>query len=171
MRSSIGGFTTPRSPEKFGDRLFLTSGAVAIMRRGRRHSIAVLVVKMRHIEQALVAIEADKEYLPSPHHMEALSALRSNMKRIEADLSILESQLWERIKKWQDKPYTPIEKRRRKVLSFIGWWFAGFAGLDFTIMGWFTPLFAEPWHRLIASAVISLVLVLWINWSEKQFNN
>ncbi len=137
------------------------------MRQKRKHNIAALVTQMQRIEDALAAIEADGAFLPSPHHMQALTALHANTKHIEARLSDLEPQLWERVKKWQETPYTASELRRRKVLSFIGWWFAGFASLDYVVMGWFTPLFAEPWHRFIASAAISLVFVLWMLRSEK----
>ena len=160
-------FEIPVTSSYVGGRLFKQVESRQ-MGKGRKHNIAALETQMRCIEQAVAAIQSDKAYLPSPHHMQALSVLRSNMKRIEADLSILEPQLWERVKKWQDNPYTPTEKRRIKAVSFIGWWFAGFAGLDYTIMGWLTPLFAEPWHRLIVSAVISLALVFWLYWSDKR---
>ena len=138
------------------------------MRLRRKHNIAALATQMQRIEDALKAIEADGAFLPLPHQMQALTVLRASTKRIEAHLSDLEPTLWERVKKWQDTPYTASELRRSKVLSFIGWWFAGFAGIDFTIMGWFTPLFAEPWHRFIVSAVISLVFVIWMLRSEKR---
>ena len=138
------------------------------MRRRRKHSIAALATQMQQIEDALAAIEADEAYLPSPNQMQALNALRVSTKCVEGRLSDLETTLWERVKKWQDTPYTASELRRKKILSFIGWWFAGFASLDYVVMGWFTPIFDEPWHRFIASAAISLVFVIWMLWSEKR---
>jgi len=133
------------------------------MRLWRKHNIAALVTQMQRNENALKAIEVDEAYVPSPHKMQSIAELRVNTKRVEAHLSDLEPKLWERIKKWQDTPYTNTEKLINKILSFIGLWLASFAGFDFTIMGWLTPLFAEPWHRFVASAAISLVFVIWIH--------
>lgn len=139
------------------------------MRLRRKHNITALAMQMQRIEQALAAIEADKTFLLPPYQMQALAELRASATRTQAQISDLEPELWERVRQWKETPYTPSKRRIKRLLSFIGWWLAGFVAIDFAVMGWFTPLFPEPWYRFAASAGFSLAFTLWLCWSDKKF--
>jgi len=65
-----------------------------------------------------------------------------------------------RIRIWQNTPYTPAQQFRRNIIAFIGWWIGGTMALWQTILGWFTPLFPEPWYALATSAAIALVIIV-----------
>lgn len=113
----------------------------------RRHLLSV--------REGLCAIESKPDYVPSPDEMKALQEIRRLLDELAYRTDTLEPQLWQRIETWCNTPWTSRQRRIRNIAEFISWWLAGTMALSYSVLGWFTPLFPEPWYVLPVSAILA----------------
>jgi sterol desaturase/sphingolipid hydroxylase (fatty acid hydroxylase superfamily) len=125
----------------------------------RRPRITKLLRHLQAVDEGLRELADNKTVIPSPAEIKALAHIRFIIRTLPEKAEVYETDFWQRIKNWQDTPYTPRQRIRRAALSFIGWWLAGTVGISYSIMGWLIPLFPKPWHSLIASAAIAFIIV------------
>lgn len=129
------------------------------MRFGRRTTrITTLRQHLLTVYAGLHAIEHRSDYIPSPKEIKALAEIRYLLPKITESASKLEPQLWQRIDTWCNTPWTPRQQLFRKISAFFGYWIAGTMAIAMSVVGWFAPLFPEPWYVLPVSAMIALVI-------------
>jgi hypothetical protein len=135
----------------------------------RKPNICALAAQLERIEQQLHVIENDGACLPSMVEMKSLAWMRFALPQLTDYADTLEKTLWQRVEVWRNTPYTPAQLLRKRVISFIGWWFAATMTLATAVLGWFTPLFTKPWHMLVTSAILGLIIVIVIAFRERGF--
>ena len=126
----------------------------------RKQRIKTLLAQLRYIEAGLQRTIDDSNYILPPHEFYCLLDMRAVLPDVAALAEKAEKLCSKRITAWQNTPYTSTQQFRRNIIAFIGWWFAGTLAIWQTILGWFTPLFPEPWHALATSAAIALVIIV-----------
>ena len=113
-------------------------------------------------------LSENKTSIPSPIEMEALSEIKHILRELPEFTDNCETEFWQRIRTWQETPYTPHQQAVRSILSFVGWWVAGTIGIHYTVMGWFISLFPAPWHSIVVSGILSLIAVSTVAHRERS---
>ncbi len=131
------------------------------MRFGRRTTrITTLRKHLLTVRAGLSAIEHKTDYVPAPNELEALQEIRWLLDDVAKNAKVLEPQLWQRIEIWRNTPWTPRQQFVRNIAAFIGWWLTGTMALAISVVGWFAPLFPQPWYVLPVSTFLALIAAL-----------
>jgi len=131
------------------------------MRLGHRITrITTLRQHLLIVRAGLYAIEHKTDYVPAPDEIKALAEIRWLLDDVTKHATTLEPQLWQRVETWCNTPWTPRQKLIRKIGAFIGYWIAGTMAIGMSVIGWFGPLFPEPWYVLAVSGAIGLVFAI-----------
>lgn len=141
------------------------------MRFGRRTTrITTLRKHLLTVRAGLYAIELKNDYIPAPDEIKALAEIRWLLDDVAKHTKTLEPQLWQRVETWCNTPWTPKQQLIRKIGAFFGYWIAGTMAIGMSVVGWFAPLFPEPWYVLPVSAALAFLLVICLIIKEDDFS-
>jgi hypothetical protein len=135
----------------------------------RKPRIKTLLTHLHQIEAGLQHAANDGAYIPSPREFNRLQELCATLPKVVELAKVADTQCQARIHAWQNTPYTPAQLWRKRVIAFLGWWFAASATLSYAILGWFTSWFPTPLHMLVASGVIGLLVLVALVVKEHHF--
>ena len=134
----------------------------------RRIRITKLLQQLHAVDAGLRALAGDKAALPSPREMEALTAIRHILRDLPERADTYEAEFWQRIDRWRQTPYSPLQRLWRNVIGAVAGWLFGIVAIYNMILWPFASFFPERWQVLALSAALSCAGVAIIVRSERK---
>lgn len=132
----------------------------------RRNRITRMATQLENIEHGLLSLKKSNK-IPTPADMQAMKYMHFKLPLLIKLCTELEPEFWERIRTWQETPYSRPVRFIRSTLAFISAWCFGVFAIHAGGL-WVLDKFLPMPCSLIVSAILSLSAIIVIIRAEHR---